>query len=254
MNIVIPMAGAGKRFLDEYALPKPLIPIDGKPMVVQATAWLPPCNHLVFVALDEHLDNYPLEAALVEAYPHAEIVVQKGMLPGQACSSELGVRGGNLDLNESVLFSSCDYDTVCDLAGFQRVVDDDPDVIIWTFRHTPCSRDNPKAYGWIDTARDGLGPVYRICPKAPISEAPWEDHAETGTFWFRTAQLFLDGLKVIYEKKTKTNNEYYTANLVSELIAAGANVRVFEVDRFMCWGTPNDLYDYEYWKGYFDRR
>ena len=34
MNVLIPMAGAGKRFFDAgYVFPKPLIEVDNKPMI-----------------------------------------------------------------------------------------------------------------------------------------------------------------------------------------------------------------------------
>ena len=38
MQLVVPMAGAGRRFSDAgYALPKPLIPVSGVPMVARQT-------------------------------------------------------------------------------------------------------------------------------------------------------------------------------------------------------------------------
>ena len=36
MNIIIPMAGEGSRFLKNQYLPKPLIDVNGKPMIVRA--------------------------------------------------------------------------------------------------------------------------------------------------------------------------------------------------------------------------
>ena len=34
MNVIIPMAGKGKRFVDAgYSFPKPLIDVNGKPMI-----------------------------------------------------------------------------------------------------------------------------------------------------------------------------------------------------------------------------
>ena len=43
MQIVVPMAGSGRRFSDAgYKLPKPLLPVAGVPMVVQAVRDLPP--------------------------------------------------------------------------------------------------------------------------------------------------------------------------------------------------------------------
>lgn len=252
MNIIIPMAGEGRRFSDEYDLPKPLIPVDGKSMVVRATACLPRANRLVFVCLNKHLKAYPIERELHKAYPDAEIVPIPGMTKGQACTCQQGIMRAGLSPSEPLLLANCDQDLVYDPAAFRQALDGGPDIVIWTFRHTPCARDNPKAYGWIDVGADGR--VRRISPKVPISDDPWNDHCETGTFWFKTAKLFMDGMAAMYDHDTRTNNEYYVANVVAELISKGVDVRVFEVDRFVCWGNPNDLYDYNYWQGYFERR
>jgi hypothetical protein len=37
------------------------------------------------------------------------------------------------------------------------------------------------------------------------------------------------------------------------LIEGGLKVKVFEVDAFICWGTPEDLKIYEYWREYFKK-
>ena len=34
----------------------------------------------------------------------------------------------------------------------------------------------------------------------------------------------------------------------------GLNCYVFEVDSYLCWGTPNDLRTFEYWQSCFLRR
>lgn len=247
------MAGAGKRFADAgYTVPKPLIPIAGTPMVVRAAKPLPPSARLVFVCLAEHLGDYPIAEELLGAYPNAEFVALSEMTDGQACSCAAGIELAELSLDEPLLISNCDDDVVYDAAAFQQLLDTGPDAVVWTFRHTPCSRANPKAYGWVDV--DAEGRVKRISPKVPISDDPWNDHAETGKFWFRSAGLFMDGMQAMYRNDTKTNNEYYVANVLAELLAAGANVRVFEVERFICWGTPDDLDRYEYWRRYFNER
>lgn len=253
MNIVIPMAGEGKRFLDAgYTTLKPLIPVDGTPMVLRSTAALPPGNRLVFVCAPDHLVSYPIERTLCATYPQADIVASPVATTGQAPACMIGIQEAQLPLNESLLVSNCDLDMVYDRAACQRVLDTEPDVVIWTFRHTPCSRDKPTAYGWIDI--DEQGRVKRISPKVPLSSDPWNDHAETGAFWFKSAGLFMDGVAAMYRNETKTNNEYYVANVLAELLAAGVNARVFEVERFICWGTPEDLDEYDYWQGYFERR
>jgi len=243
------MAGRGERFSAEYDLPKPLIPVNGKPMVVRAVACLPDCDRLVFVCLNDHCRAYPVERKLRKAFPDAEIVPIPGMTDGQACTCHQGIMRAGLSPSDPLLLSNCDNDVVYSRAAFERVLAENPDVVIWTFRHTPCARDNPQAYGWIEV--DESGRVRRISPKVPISNDPWNDHAEVGTFWFKSARLFMEGYDAMRRDDMRTNNEYYLANVVAELLSAGVHVRVFEVDRFVCWGTPGDLDKYNYWRGYF---
>ena len=55
LNIVIPMAGRGTRFVKEgYTLPKPLIPVRGVPMIKVVTNNLrPACEHqFIFLCLE----------------------------------------------------------------------------------------------------------------------------------------------------------------------------------------------------------
>ena len=47
---IMPMAGLGKRFIDNsYKLPKPLIPINKKPMFIQAAKSMPKSTLNIFI-------------------------------------------------------------------------------------------------------------------------------------------------------------------------------------------------------------
>ena len=37
------------------------------------------------------------------------------------------------------------------------------------------------------------------------------------------------------------------------LIQKGYNVKVFEVEHYLCWGTPNDYKTYNYWEEHFKK-
>ena len=41
--------------------------------------------------------------------------------------------------------------------------------------------------------------------------------------------------------------------LAVNAIALGLRVRVFEIEHYLCWGTPVDLRTFEYWQRCFDR-
>ena len=62
ITLILPLAGKGSRFVKEgYKNPKPLINVDGLPMIVSAVKSLPKTSKQVFICLEEHLKKYPLE-------------------------------------------------------------------------------------------------------------------------------------------------------------------------------------------------
>ena len=59
MNILVPMAGAGSRFKEVgYRLPKPLIDVNGKPMVQRVVENLNINGKYIFVVRKEHCEKY----------------------------------------------------------------------------------------------------------------------------------------------------------------------------------------------------
>ena len=40
---------------------------------------------------------------------------------------------------------------------------------------------------------------------------------------------------------------------MGELIDLNLNVKVFEVDNYVCWGTPDDYETFNYWQSFFDK-
>jgi hypothetical protein len=63
LNILIPMAGKGSRFVEKgYSLPKPLIDVFGQPMikeVIKSTNCIG--GKLIFLVLKEHVEKYNLD-------------------------------------------------------------------------------------------------------------------------------------------------------------------------------------------------
>ena len=56
MHIIIPMSGIGKRFIDAgYTDPKPLIVVDGKPIIEHVCNLFPGENKFTFICNAKHL-------------------------------------------------------------------------------------------------------------------------------------------------------------------------------------------------------
>ena len=97
LQIVIPMAGKGSRFANAgYAMPKPLIPVGGKPMIQWVIENVRPVreHRFTFICLGEHLERYPeVPETLRELCPGCNIVTVGEVTEGAAwyCASRQGV-------------------------------------------------------------------------------------------------------------------------------------------------------------------
>jgi dTDP-glucose pyrophosphorylase len=247
---LIPLAGRGSRFEKVgYKDPKPLISVSGKPMIIQAADSLPNSQKHIFVTLQKHLDCYPLERTLKDNYKNANITSINEVTKGQAITCSLGLQGVNEDT--SLLIAATDNGMIYNHDKYQKLIEDESvDAIIFTFRHHVSSKNNPQMYGWVNTKQDT---ATGVSVKIPISEDPYNDHAIVGTFWFKKVDFFNSALDNLIAKDVKVNGEYYVDSLMGELINSGLNVKVFEVDDYICWGTPDDYETFVYWQSFFHK-
>lgn len=235
---LITLAGKGNRFSKEgYDTPKPLIKVNGDYMIHEAVKCLPTADKYVFVCLKEHIDKYEIDNVLLSKYKNSEIVVIDDVTEGQACTAELGINGSNIDLNEPLLISSCDYGLEWSEQKYKSI---DADVIVWTTIHNNAFSNNPSSYSWLEVEDDKLLKTY---VKQKVFDDSYNNHAIVGTFYFKKAKYFIDGVKKIYENNTRSNGEFYIDNIFNTL--TDLNIKIFDVDKYHCWGTPKDLENYE---------
>lgn len=247
---LIPLAGRGSRFADVgYADPKPLISVSGKPMIIQAADYLPKSKRQIFICLEDHLKEYPLEKTLTEAYPATKIVSLDHVTEGQAITCSVGLEG--VDPEASLLIAATDNGMLFNTDEYNKLISDESvDAVVWTFRNHESSRSNPEMYGWVKTDGDN---ATGVSVKVPISDDPYNDHAIVGTFYFKKVKYFNEALEQLIEKDVRVNGEFYVDSLVGELLELDLNVKVFEISSYICWGTPNDYETYVYWQSYFHK-
>ena len=249
-TLILPMAGAGSRFrMVGYDTPKPLLPVQEEPMVVQAVKCLPPSQRSIFICLNDHLQSYPLEKTISAAFQNSQVFGINEVTEGQACTCEIGITKGNIDNETPLLISACDNGAYYDVEKFYRMLDDTSiDVIVFSFTNNPTSQLYPHMYAWLKVNEEGTILDVSIKKTFPDYNAT---HCIIGTMYFRKTSLFLKGLQSIYETNFRTNGEFYVDNLLIPLIQQGYKVKVFEVEHYLCWGTPNDYKTYLYWDDYF---
>ena len=187
MNVLIPMAGAGKRFEEVgYTFPKPLIDVSGKPMIQLVVENLNIEAKHVFVVQKEHYEKYNLKHMLNLVSPNCEVVQVEELTEGAACTTLLAEE--YIDNDEPLLLANSDQYLDWNSNEFMySMIADDIDGGILTFTAT-----HPK---WSFAKLDDSGFVERVAEKDPIS-----DVATVGLYFWTRGSDYVKYAKQMIEK------------------------------------------------------
>ncbi len=249
-NLLIPMAGLGKRFSDQgYITPKPLVEVSGRPMVVQATHDLPMAAATRFVMRDDLPGRGAITEVLAQTVANSSVTVLDGPTDGQARTCLLGLEG--LDLDAPLTIGACDNGVLYDAHGFSKMMDDPLiDLLVWVTRGHPQAIRRPEMFGWVDASGDGS--ITRVSVKKPLSD-PANDPIIIGAFTFKRGRDFTAAAERMIGRDARVNGEFYVDTAVEDALAMGLACRIFEIDHYLGWGTPDDLKTFEYWQSCFHK-
>jgi dTDP-glucose pyrophosphorylase len=251
VTLVLPMAGNGSRFAKEgYSLPKPLLPINGEPMFIQAIRSLPTCDNTIFICLESMVKGFDLNSQIKKFTNKFHTVSLPSVTDGQARTCEVGIKQSFLNRDDSILISACDNGVLYDPLAFDKLIaDEKPDVVVWSFRNNPASKNNPNMYSWLEVDKDNN--ILSVSTKKFKGSSPLDTHAIIGTMYFKKMAYFLDAFNENVKYNYLTNNEFYVDDIISRCIENSLKVKVFEVKNYICWGTPGDYESYLYWQNFF---
>ncbi len=248
--LIVPMAGLGTRYKEQgYKQIKPMIEVSGKPMYEQALNDLPIVNSTrIIIRNDKELiKNLKDTNGKIK---NCSVKVLNDETDGQASTVYIGSQDINLD--DPVTIGACDNGMLYDDKNFLELMNHhETDVIVWGARGYPGAIKNPNMYGWIDYNKDN-NLVKKISVKKPLDN-PREDLIIVGTFTFKKLKYFIDSVESMKKRKALINNEYYIDTAINDSISLNLNCRVFEINNYICWGTPDDLRVFEYWQSCFHK-
>jgi dTDP-glucose pyrophosphorylase len=231
MNVVIPMAGAGSRFEQAgYTFPKPLIDVNGKPMIQVVVENLNVDAHFIFLVQKKHYEQYNLKSVLNLISPGCDIIQVDGLTEGSACTTLLAKDLINND--DPVLFANSDqfmeWNANECMYAFSA---DDIDAGILTFKST-----HPK---WSFAKLGDNGLVSEVAEKNPIS-----DNATVGVYFWKKGSDYVKYAEQMIEKDIRVNNEFYICPVFNEAILDDKKIRIKEIKKMWGLGTPEDLNHY----------
>ncbi|WP_439625409.1 glycosyltransferase family 2 protein [Gemmata sp.] len=234
LNIVMPMAGRGKRFADAgFTTPKPLIPVHGRPMTEAVIANLRPArpHRFIFLILREHAAAFGFDAHLRAWARGSEIVFVDRVTEGAACTVLLARH--LIDTTDPLMIANCDQWVDVSIDDYLATMDRDAaDGLIMTMW-----ADDPK---WSFVRFDAAGRVVEVVEKKVVS-----NEATVGVYNFRRGSDFVRAADAMIAADLRVNGEFYVAPAYNPLIAEGQKLAVYNVGKedagMYGLGIPADL-------------
>ena len=225
MKIIVPMAGRGSRLRPHtLTVPKPLIPIAGKPIVqrlvedIVSVCGNKKVDEIAFIIGDFGAD---VEADLIKV---AENLGAKGSIYFQdkplGTAHAIHCAADSMDDEIVVAFA----DT---LFRADFTLDTDADSVIWVKQV-----DNPSAYGVVQFSEDGTINNFVEKPKEFIS-----DSAIIGIYYFKDGPGLRKELKYLLDNEKLDNGEYQLTDALSALMNQGKVFRPGTVSDWMDCGN-----------------
>lgn len=231
LNVLIPMAGAGSRFADAgYTFPKPLIDVEGKPMIQTVVENLGFDANYIFVVQKEHREQYNLDSMLNLIAPDCKIVEVDGVTEGAACTTLLAKE--YIDNEDPLFIANSDQYVEWDVLDFMYTMNEKKaDGGLVTFKAT-----HPK---WSYAKTDGMGMVVEVAEKNPIS-----DNATVGFYYWKRGKDYVSYAEDMIFHDIRVNNEFYVCPVYNIALKEGKQIHTYEAKAMWGLGTPEDLETY----------
>lgn len=225
------MAGLGSRFPNSK-VPKPLIDINGKPMICAAVESMGISGNYIFVIREEHDKQYNLENELKKLIDCTVLKVNY-LTEGPACTALIAKNLINTE--EPLIIANCDQIMHWDKDGFNSFCNNYPhDGFVVTYY----SRTEKNSYARMNAH----GLVSEIKEKQVISNV-----STNGIHFWKSGRLFVQSVNDMIEANDRApNGEFYIAPSYNYMINKGMKVGIFHIPNEQHWavGTEEDLEQY----------
>lgn len=230
MNVLIPMAGFGSRFETAgYTFPKPLIEVNGKPMIQLVVENLNIEANLIYIVRQEHYDKYNLQSLLTMLTPGCKIITVDKVTEGAACTTLLAKY--LIDNDNPLLIANSDQFMEWQSGEFYHSLNSNIDGSIVCFQNF-----HPK-FSYVKT--DEFGNALQVAEKVVIS-----NHATTGVYYFAKGSDYVKYARQMIDANDRFNNEFYVSKVYNYAVADGKLIKTFAVEKMHCLGDPDSLKAY----------
>ena len=242
------MSGVGQRFIEAgYSAVKPLIIIDGKPIIEHVCNLFPGEDKFTFICNTKHLAETNMREILFGIKPNATIIE----VPSHKKGPVYAVSQANhlIDDEEEVIVNYCDFGTYWNYIDFlEHTRNRDADGAVPSYKGF-----HPHMLGNTNYAfmRDDQQWMLEIKEKEPFTNNRMNEYASNGTYYFKKGSYVKRFFQDLMDDDINLNGEFYVSLVYNLLLKDGLKVSIYAIQHMLQWGTPEDVEEYNRWSGYF---
>jgi len=245
MNIIIPMAGKGSRFVSEgYTDPKPLINVGGRRIIEYVCDMYDKENdNFIFICNEDHLATTDMSSILKGLVTHSEIV----SMPPHKLGPVYTVLAAKefITNNDPYIITYCDTPITWNYDDFKEFIKDkDACVVSHVGFHPHTLSSNVFAY----SKTDNDNRILEIKEKSSYTDNRFNEHASSGVYYFKHGCYILNYFQQLMGRKLSHNGEYYVTLVFNLLINEKIDVYSYVNDMVLALGTPNEVRNFEAWQ------
>ena len=247
MNVIITMAGHSRRFKSAgYTKPKFLIPIDGKPMIEHVVSMFDYTDKFHFVINQEQIRSHPFLPEFLDGLSVDTTLTV--LAPHEIGPTYSALQVAGISDDDEVILSYCDFFVDWDYQLFKRTVHG-YDGAIPSFKGFHPASFGETYYAYMRV--NGDNEMLELREKRSFTSERHNEHASVGIYYFRNWKLFSKYSNQVLDNYKETLPEAYASLHFNHMVEDHLKVKVFQVNNFICWGTPEDLDQYLFWSKYF---
>lgn len=230
INVVVPMAGRGQRFLDKgISTPKPLIEIDSKPFIehVIDSVSFEKAN-FYFLIREKHLIENNFNKIFKKKKIKYKIIPVNKDTEGAACTVLLATK--EMNNHFPLIVKDCDQIMNWSKKNFQEFVNrkkiDGALVTVPT--------KNP-GFSYVELL-DDMSTVSRTREKEIVSS-----FGNTGCYYFNKTQEYEYYANLMIKKNIRVKNEFYISQVYNEYILDNKKIVHYPIAEIFSINTPTEL-------------